>query len=504
MQESILILNWCVGLLFILSFIGLVPTTVFFEKKERNIIFSLAVFILLVGVLFISESFPLANKYIYHNTILWVYADNIAANFLPGALAHFYEQTFGAGYKKIVVRLKRILIVYAIIYTILLLNVITPYNWEFFWNLSIVKVPLIVFRVIIGCGLIILSTLSVIYSIKGNIEAKIFTAGFILSMILTLFGFYTYNMHILRWSIPIFVLSLVLLTGRRFAHNYYNVKFYSKELEHRNNQLNQAWQEVKESRDEVAKWNKTLEKRVDERTEELRQMNEELIALNEQLRDYADTVEELAVSKERNRVARDIHDTLGHTLTMLIKKLEVSAIICKTDTDKTELELLEAADVAREGLKEVRRSISGLVPEKLERDNIITSLKSLISEFKQTSGIDIHFSSEGMDKAISPTYREAIYRTCQEAMTNAVRHGKATRVVILLRHSDDKIRLSIFDNGIGCKDVHKGFGLTGMEERIAALEGNIVYGAADEDGGFNIHIEIPVRGDTDNAQDNNG
>ncbi|MCX7922806.1 MAG: sensor histidine kinase [Clostridia bacterium] len=221
-------------------------------------------------------------------------------------------------------------------------------------------------------------------------------------------------------------------------------------------------------------------------------MNDEFAELNQQLNNYCDIIEELTTAIEKNQFAREIHDTLGHTLTMLIKKLEVGIITCKTDADKTEKELLEAVDIARGGLKEVMRSIGGLAPKKLEKRGAVAAINSLIAGFRQTSGIEIHFSEDGANENITHTYQEVIYTVCKEAITNSVRYGKATRVVIILRLEEDKIKLCIFDNGMGCNAISKDFGLTTMEEKIRTLNGNIKYGSTDEDSGFNVQIELPL------------
>ncbi|OPZ84353.1 MAG: Sensor histidine kinase DesK [Firmicutes bacterium ADurb.Bin419] len=224
--------------------------------------------------------------------------------------------------------------------------------------------------------------------------------------------------------------------------------------------------------------------------DEVSEKNIELSAMNEQLSEYAETVEELAIIKERNRFARDVHDTLGHTMTLLISLLEVSSIMCRQDPEKTEEKLSEALKAARDGLKELRRSIKGLEPEKLETQDLISSINKLIYDFKP-SGMDIDFTHEGFNSFASPTYSKVIFRVCQEALTNSLRHGKAKHVNIILRLIDNKIKLFIFDDGCGSPDIKKGFGLSGMEQRVKDLDGDIVFGS-DGESGFNIRLEIPI------------
>jgi signal transduction histidine kinase len=173
-------------------------------------------------------------------------------------------------------------------------------------------------------------------------------------------------------------------------------------------------------------------------TIEVDKKNKQLIALNEQLKEHSATVEELAVLKERNRLARDVHDTLGHTLTTLIKMLEVSTITCDEDTLKTKEELSHAASIAREGLREVRRSISGLAPGILKSESLQTALEKLVSDFEKNFEVKVVFSVDDFLKDINPACAETVYRICQESMTNAVRHGNAKRIVIIIRVFDEQ------------------------------------------------------------------
>jgi signal transduction histidine kinase len=215
-------------------------------------------------------------------------------------------------------------------------------------------------------------------------------------------------------------------------------------------------------------------------------MNQELAAANEQLKDYARTVEELAVAQERNRIARDIHDSVGHNLTLLIALLEVSADLYDQNSTETRSKLLEATKAAREGLQEVRRSIR----HQTEIQDLLESLQKLAANF-EASGIQINFSVEGVKNEIHPHCAEVIFRICQEALTNAVRHGKANQVTLILRFIGQNVNIHILDNGQGCQNITKGMGLTGMEERVRELNGMIEYGTYGESG-FKISVELPI------------
>lgn len=246
----------------------------------------------------------------------------------------------------------------------------------------------------------------------------------------------------------------------------------------------------------ISEYKRLLEE-INEKNEELQCMNtnlsnvnEELTSANKQLELYASTVEELAIARERNRFAKDIHDTLGHTLSLLITILEGAHSAYETNDNSLGEKLSQAIKVSREGLKEVRRSLEGLSPKKLEAYSVINALKMLIEDFK-CSGININFTVEGIDSYRSIEYSDAIYRTCQEALTNSLRHGKAKNVSIFLKFNGGWVKLYIVDDGKGCKKIKRGFGLTGMDQRIKNLNGNITF-CSDGETGFNIYVEIPL------------
>jgi signal transduction histidine kinase len=208
---------------------------------------------------------------------------------------------------------------------------------------------------------------------------------------------------------------------------------------------------------------------------------------------------ELDVLKERNQLAREVHDTLGHTLTLVIMLMKVCKINCETNVAETKEKLTSAIEIAQEGLQELRRSVMGLSLQNKENgNNIFTALEKLI-ESAEKSGLNIDFSVYGeefynknKDLLSSFDFYDSIYKVCQEAITNSLRHGQATNISIILRFTMENLILYIFDNGKGCRVIKKGFGLSGIEQRVGHLNGTVVYGS-DGEKGFNIHVEIPIK-----------
>lgn len=223
---------------------------------------------------------------------------------------------------------------------------------------------------------------------------------------------------------------------------------------------------------------------------ELDQKNRELSVINEQLRKYADNIEELVVSRERNRFAREVHDVLGHSMTLIIALLEVSTITCKKDPETTGQKLNDALMLARESLKTIRRSVSELTVWDIRPDGLNITLDELFIPFR-ASGVNIDFSIMGECDYSKFKHSKIIYMACKEALNNSIRHGRASNVVIMLKFKNEKVILYIFDDGSGCENVIKGFGLEGMEQAVRNVKGDLWYGS-DGEKGFNIKVEIPV------------
>jgi signal transduction histidine kinase/tetratricopeptide (TPR) repeat protein/tRNA A-37 threonylcarbamoyl transferase component Bud32 len=260
--------------------------------------------------------------------------------------------------------------------------------------------------------------------------------------------------------------------------------------------LNQAGISIENARlyNRLTALNQNLEIRVQKRTIQLENLNQELTDKNEQLKQHAATIEELAVVKERNRMASEVHDTLGHTMTSIKSLLDLSLVELNNGSfNEAKTVINDARKFTKEGMGELRRSILGLSSSGLESNSIIDAIKSLIIKF-ESLGIHIDFSVDEpetyRDKNIN--FSAAIYRLCQEALTNSVRHGKAKNISIIVRTINETVRISIIDDGCGCKNIHKGFGLSGMEQRVKNLNGKILL-VSDGEKGFNIHVEIPVK-----------
>ncbi len=224
--------------------------------------------------------------------------------------------------------------------------------------------------------------------------------------------------------------------------------------------------------------------------ERLMQSNNKLIEANKRLEKFTETVEELAIARERNRVGREVHDTVGHTLTLLIALSENAKANLESDPGKAEEILDQCIDLSRKALNDIRMSLQGTYEENFKRANLKEWMNYLVKT-NSASGVNVEFLLHEGIPSLDASRVMVIYRICQESITNAIRHGQAKNVNIIIKNQKNALRLYIFNDGKGCAEIKKGYGLTGMEERVNKLGGTISFGS-DGEKGFNIIAEIPV------------
>ena len=228
--------------------------------------------------------------------------------------------------------------------------------------------------------------------------------------------------------------------------------------------------------------------------------NEELQQANIQLQKYADMKEKMGQTKERNRLAREIHDTRGHTLTGISAGIDACIAMIEIAPDKTKSQLEVISGVTREGIQEIRRSVSQLRPDALERLSLESAIQKLVKDTNTLAKTKVTFDCQVRPLYFGEDEEKAIYRVIQESLTNAMRHGQATQVEIRMWRRDGDVRLTIQDNGVGCEKIKPGFGTEHIKERIALLNGTVVF---DGSHGFLVDATIPIRwgGDYDQGID---
>ena len=207
--------------------------------------------------------------------------------------------------------------------------------------------------------------------------------------------------------------------------------------------------------------------------EELNVANDKLTQAYAQLEAYAKESEKAAEARERNRLSREIHDTLGYTLTGIITGLDACTTLVDIAPEAAKKQLEVIGKVARQGMTDVRRSVKALRPDALERLDLENALVQMIDEMRSAAGAQIEYQCTAGLKCFDQDEVDIIYRIVQESITNAIRHGKADRIRIQIGRQYNMLTILIQDNGKGCSEVHKGFGLHHMEERLKLLQGSL-------------------------------
>lgn len=207
----------------------------------------------------------------------------------------------------------------------------------------------------------------------------------------------------------------------------------------------------------------------------------ELAEANERLRGYATQAEELAVIQERNRLARDIHDGVGHHLTVVQMQLEAArAVIGTAEPERLDAMLATAQDQSGQALAEVRRSVAAL---REHRPSLPEALQTLATEATE-AGVPTELEVLGRPRAIRAEVDESLFRAAQEGLTNVRKHAGATSTTVVLDFSGaEQVRLEVRDDGRGLPEAPgDGYGLTGLRERMANLGGRISLDAVGATG----------------------
>lgn len=217
----------------------------------------------------------------------------------------------------------------------------------------------------------------------------------------------------------------------------------------------------------------------------------ELSDANQHLRKYALQVEELATTRERNRLAREIHDGLGHYLTTINMQIQAANAVMPTDPQRSQQALKIAQNLAQEALVDVRRSVAALRASP-EEDLLLDEQLDKIAEHCRLMGVEPHLETLGNPRLLPAPAQHTLYRAAQEGINNTLKHAHASHIWISFDYTqNDRVRLSIRDNGLGQVDFKEGFGLMGVKERVHLLGGK--FNASSVDGqGFALEVEIPL------------
>lgn len=222
------------------------------------------------------------------------------------------------------------------------------------------------------------------------------------------------------------------------------------------------------------------------------QARQALSEANRKLRDYAIKVEELATAQERNRLAREIHDGLGHYLTSINIQIKAAQAMLQQDPAQAGTALNNAQTLSQEALADVRRSISALRADPASGKPLPETLNSLAQE-NRAAGLETVLRVTGEARPLPAQVEFTLFRAAQEGLTNVRKHAQASRAEVLLDYDTcctGAVTLVLKDDGVGSEAVGGGFGLTGLQERVQLMGGTLAVETAPGKG-FTLTVSIP-------------
>ncbi|MEO1165681.1 MAG: sensor histidine kinase [Chloroflexota bacterium] len=212
-----------------------------------------------------------------------------------------------------------------------------------------------------------------------------------------------------------------------------------------------------------------------------REQKEQLATVNRQLVAYATTREQLFVTQERNRLARELHDTLAHTMSAVTVKLNAVGILWEKDSQRAQTMLNEVIATLNDGNDETRRALRDLRASPLDDMGLVLAIRNLAESAAQRGNFALDLQTPTRDMRFSPDIEQAIYRIAQESLANVVEHAEASHVSVVMDMYDAALKLTIRDNGTGfpmdtveLKNGDGHFGLLGMQERASMINGTLV------------------------------
>jgi len=223
---------------------------------------------------------------------------------------------------------------------------------------------------------------------------------------------------------------------------------------------------------------------------EIQKLADDLAAANQSLRDFAKQVELLAIERERNRMAREIHDGLGHHLTAVNMQAKASRAVLHSDPDRA-AELLENIEsLSKRALSEVRQSVSSLRDTQLRSDDLSDRIHEVLATLENT-GVKTRFEISGTMRPLSAETVLTLLRAVQETASNTIKHAGATCYSVELNFlNPDTVALRVSDDGVGSDSPIGGFGLIGIKERVNLLDGEYLI-TTSLGTGFMLFISLP-------------
>lgn len=211
--------------------------------------------------------------------------------------------------------------------------------------------------------------------------------------------------------------------------------------------------------------------------------------INKKMQKYVIVTEKFGEKNERKRLARELHDTIGHALAGMAVGVDACITMIDKNPQLAKAQLKIISKAIRKGMKDVRNSLNKMRPDFLQQYRLKEAIEKMKEEISYVTDLKINLNYQIDETGFDTKIEDILFRVIQESITNSIRHGLATVVDIDIYKENNLLCLKIKDNGKGCKAINYGFGLKQMVERVSQIRGDINFYS---ENGFTTEIKIPL------------
>ena len=211
--------------------------------------------------------------------------------------------------------------------------------------------------------------------------------------------------------------------------------------------------------------------------------------INKKMQKYVIVTEKFGEKNERKRLARELHDTIGHALAGMAVGVDACITMIDKNPQLAKAQLKVISKAIRKGMKDVRNSLNKMRPDFLQQYRLKEAIEKMKEEISNLTDLKINLNYQIDETGFDTKIEDILFRVIQESITNSIRHGLATVVDINIYKENNLLCLKIKDNGKGCKAINYGFGLKQMVERVSQIRGDINFYS---ENGFTTEIKIPL------------
>lgn len=479
--------NYRIVLGFVSLLIGITGLLLFMRQRERSILY-FSLFALYIVYLTLSRSWMLMGLYV---SLDWLpFLHNVLLAFGGYCFLRFFETVFGPGPFHIHRRLWQFFI--GIFVVMVITAIIAP-----LFHTEVMTVVLETYIAPLMLVIVFISSI-ITYRKEKDAESFWFMAGFVVFAIFSCMYFIHsslikyfagsapelvtfirratelfYNNDRFMQSIFVLLFCMVMIVGERIRTVYF---------------------EAKESARQLKALSDSLEELVQERTAELEDTN---VNLRASMQETSQALAEVAVLEERNRIARDMHDHVGHALTAALIQIEAAKLLITKDTEQALDKMTASRESISQGLESIRDTVRKMKQDyESSMSNYVAALRQLVDDVENKTGVVVQFNVDPKlahrdELAGSERLRKMIYHALQEGLTNGIKHASAVKFEFSLTISEDQIAFRLSNDGERYIESPYGFGLSAMLERVEQLNGTMHI--SDHHGqGCLIAIDVPM------------